>query len=106
MSMAAVIMCLVARVPDGTTLICSDKTAIRIAGLETGALVPKNARRQLAALTTGVTISCLPAGNEGQFIVAKCTLPDRRDLACTLIDAKAAVRSDASWRRYGLQNCD
>lgn len=105
MSMAAVIMCLVARVPDGTTLICSDSTPIRIAGLETGAIVPKNAHRQLAALTTGVTLSCLPAGNEGPFIVAKCTLPDRRDLACALIDVKAAIRSDASWRRYGLEDC-
>lgn len=103
--MAATILCLVAGVPDGTTLLCSDKTSIRIAGLEYGALVPKKARGILAGLTMGQKVSCLPAGNEGAFIVAKCTLPDQRDLACTLIKAKAGVRSDAAWKRYGLKDC-
>lgn len=103
--MAALIMCLVASVPDGTTIVCSDGTRIRIAGLAVGAGVPPRARRILSALTIGKTVSCLPAGNEPQVIVAKCTLPDRRDLACTLIARGAAVRSDASWRRYGLDAC-
>ena len=103
--MAAVIMCLVVRVADGTTLVCSDQTKIRIAGLEAGRSVPMNARKTLEALTIGKQVSCLPAGNEGPLIVAKCTLPDRRDLACTLIATKAAVRSDVAWRRYGLADC-
>ena len=106
MSMAAAIICLVAKVPDGTTLICSNNTRIRIAGLESGELVPGKARRILAGMTIGRNISCLPAGNEGSFIVAKCTLPDHRDLACALINTKAGVRSVASWQRYGLQKCD
>lgn len=103
--MAATILCLVAQVPDGTTIVCADKTRIRIAGLETGTLVPKTAKRVLARLTMGKTISCLPAGNEGPFIAAMCTLPDKKDLACTLIKAKAAVRSDIAWRRYSLPDC-
>jgi endonuclease YncB( thermonuclease family) len=104
--MAATILCLVANVPDGTTIVCSDNTHIRIAGLEAGDLVPKKARGILAQLTEGHKLSCLPAGNEGAFIVAKCTLPDRRDLACTLIRSKAAVRSDVAWQRYGLEECE
>lgn len=103
--MAAVIACLVVGVPNGTTIICGDKTKIRIAGLEVGEGVPRTARAVLSRLALGKTVSCLPAGNEGAFIVAKCTLPNRRDLACTLIKAKAAVRSDLAWRRYGLQDC-
>lgn len=104
--MAATIMCLVAQVPDGTTIVCSDKTQIRVAGLEVGERVPVKARGVLSRLTMGQKVSCLPAGNEGPFIVAKCTLPDKRDLACTLIKSGAAVRSEASWRKYGLKNCD
>jgi endonuclease YncB( thermonuclease family) len=103
--MAATILCLVAQVPDGTTIVCSDKTRIRIAGLETGPLVPKSAPAMLARLTMGKTVSCLPTGNEGPFIAAMCTLPDKRDLACTLIKAKAAVRSETAWRRYQLPAC-
>lgn len=102
---AAAILCLVAAVPNGTTLVCADNMHIRIAGIEAADLVPKDARRILTRLTLGRTVSCLPAGNEGSFVVAKCTLPDGRDLACTLIRSKAAVRSDASWRRYGLEDC-
>ncbi|RYY13990.1 MAG: hypothetical protein EON55_09275 [Alphaproteobacteria bacterium] len=104
--MAATIMCLVAQVPDGTTIMCSNELRIRIAGLEVGERIPSKARGVLSALTIGKKVSCLPAGNEGPFIVAKCTLPDQRDLACTLIQSGAAVRSEASWRRYGLKNCD
>jgi endonuclease YncB( thermonuclease family) len=103
--MAAIIICLVTNVPDGTTIVCSDQTRIRIAGLEVRARASAKRPATLTALTMGKKVSCLPAGNEGPFIVAKCTLPDQRDLACTLIKAKAAVRSDASWRRYGLEDC-
>lgn len=103
--MAAMIICIVTNVPDGTTIVCSDHTQIRIAGLEVRARHPMDSPATLAALTLGRKIACLPAGNEGPFIVAKCALPDQRDLACTLIEAQAAVRSDASWRRYGLEDC-
>jgi endonuclease YncB( thermonuclease family) len=104
--MAATILCLVAQVPDGATLQCSEQTRIRIAGLEVGALAgTAKARGVLERLTLGKKVSCFPAGNEGPFIVAKCTLPDRRDLACALIASKAALRSDASWKRYGLGEC-
>lgn len=103
--MAAIIMCLVVRVEDGATLICSDHTRIRVAGLATETSALKKGRDILSMLTVGKKISCLPAGNEGPFIVAKCTLPDRRDLACTLIKLHAGVRSEAAWRRYGLENC-
>jgi len=103
--MAAIIICLVVRVLDGTSFLCSDKTMIRIAGLEAGRLVPKTAQATLTQLTLGKKLSCLPAGNEGAYIVAKCTLPDGRDLACTMIAARAAVRSELLWRRYGLQPC-
>jgi endonuclease YncB( thermonuclease family) len=103
--MAATILCLVAQVPDGTTIVCSDKTRIRIAGLEVGDHVPAKAHGILSKLTMGQKVSCLPAGNEGPFIVAKCTLPDKRDLACTLIEARAGVRSDMLWQKYGLKNC-
>ncbi len=103
--MAAVIICVVTNVPDGTTIVCSDQTRIRIAGLEVRARPLVKLPTTLAALTVGKKVACLPAGNEGPFIVAKCTLPDQRDLACTLIKAKAAVRSDVAWRRYGLEDC-
>lgn len=103
--MAAIIMCLVAKVADGTTIICSDNTQIRIAGLEVGGLIPLKGRAVLNRLVVRKTLSCLPAGNEGAFVVAKCTLPDKRDLACVLIGSGAAVRSDIAWRRYGLQDC-
>ena len=103
--MAATILCLVAGVPNGTTMVCDNRTLIRIAGLETGTLVPGKARAMLTRLVVGQRITCLPAGNEDQYIVAKCELPDGRDLACTLIKSRAAVRSDAAWRRYGLGDC-
>lgn len=103
--MAAVIICLVTNVPDGTTIVCNDKTRIRIAGLEVGARVSTRAKGLLAGLTMGKKVSCLPTGNEGPFIIAKCTLPDHRDLACTLIKLKAAVQSKESWLRYGLKDC-
>ena len=104
--MAATILCLVAQVPDGATIQCSDNTRIRVAGLEVGALAgTRKARSALERLTLGKKVSCLPAGNEGPFIVAKCTLPDRSDLACTLIKSRAALRSDASWKRYGIGEC-
>jgi endonuclease YncB( thermonuclease family) len=103
--MAAIILCLVARVPNGTTIVCSDSTQIRIAGLEAGKLVPTKARGFLAILTVGKKVSCLPTGSEGSFIVAQCTPPDRRDLACTLIKFNAGVRSEVAWQRYGLEKC-
>jgi endonuclease YncB( thermonuclease family) len=103
--MAAIILCLVASVPNGTTIVCSDSTRIRIAGLEVGKLVPSRARGFLTRLTIGKKVSCLPTGNEGPFIVAQCTPPDRPDLACTLIKSNAAVRSDVAWQRYGLKEC-
>jgi len=103
--MAATILCLVTDVPNGTTIVCKDRTHIRVAGLEVGELVPKKAHGVLARLTVGQQVSCLPAGNEGPFIVAKCTLPDGRDLACTLIKSQAAVRSVVAWRRYALGDC-
>jgi len=103
--MAATILCLVAHVPNGTTMLCENKMLIRIAGLENGELVPRKARSTLTRLVVGQKITCLPAGNEGSLVVAKCTLPDGRDLACTLIGSQAAVRSEASWRRYGLEGC-
>jgi len=103
--MAAIIICLVTHVADGTTIWCNDKTQIRIAGLEVGDRAPKTARAVLTRLALGKKLSCLPAGNEGPFVVAKCALPDGRDLACTLIAAKAGRRSDAAWRRYGLTDC-
>lgn len=104
--MAATILCLVASVPDGTTIRCSNGMTIGIAGLETGPRVPKTAQGVLSRLTLGQKVACLPAGNKGPYIEAKCTLPDRRDLACTLIRSHTAIRSDVAWRRYGLAECE
>ena len=103
--MAAIILCLVVKVLYGATFLSGDRMQIRIAGLEAGARAPKQAQAVLTRLVLGKTLSCLPAGNEGPFVVAKCALPDGRDLACTLIAAKAGIRSDAAWRRYGLKDC-
>lgn len=103
--MAAIIMCLVARVPDGVTIVCRDRAQIRIPGLVSGRSQPATGHAVLTKLTLGKALSCLPVGNEASVIAAKCTLPNQRDLACTLIGAGAGVRSDPAWRRYGLQDC-
>lgn len=109
--------CAVVQVHDGDTFTCADHTKIRVAGIDANELdgschnacaaMPADAsRRYVTALVLRRTLSCQPLGRSYARIVARCRLPDGRDLSCAAITAGAAVRWDQYWSRYRMGGCD
>lgn len=72
--------------------VCSDRQAER-------------SKRLVAPIVLNRTLRCQPVGKSYSRIVARCTLPDGRDLSCAIIAAGAATRWDSYWRRYRMPNC-
>lgn len=110
------IACIVAAVHDGDTFTCRDGTRVRLAGVDANELdgschnacAPMSgeaARRYVDRLIHRQRLACQPYGHSYARIVARCTLPDGRDLSCQTIAAGAAVRWDRYWREYGMGAC-
>lgn len=53
----------------------------------------------------GKRLTCTALEPSYNRIVARCRLPDGRDLSCAVQAAGAATRWDQYWRRYGLDTC-
>lgn len=119
--------CHVIRVHDGDgPLWCRTAERIRIAGIqapdfENTAPCRRPARqrrafrcddraaarsqRLVSALVLNKRIRCQPLDTSYGRIVARCTLPDGRSLACAAIAAGAAVRWDRYWQINGMGKC-
>lgn len=94
---------------DGDSLRCGSRR-IRLAGIDAPELhgcrgrpgrrcVPGDgyaARRRMASLIRGKSLRCEPVGRSYDRTVARCALPNGRDLSCAAISAGVAVR----WARY------
>lgn len=117
LALAASFACHVVKVHDGDTFTCDDRTRVRVAGVDANemngtchnvcaAMNAKQARDYTASLIMGRTIRCEAVGQSYRRIVARCTLPDRRSLSCTLISHGAAVRWDRYWTRYRMGRCE
>lgn len=110
-------ICIVAAVHDGDTFTCADRTAIRIAGVEARELsgrchLPRcapatgaEARTILVRLVHRQTLSCDQLDGSHERIVARCALPDGRDLRCALLAAGVVVAWPKYVRLYGLARC-
>lgn len=87
-SAALVITCTTPGVVDGDTIACAGER-VRLWGLD----APERhdptgpaATRALARLTARQPVTCTEAGKRSYGrLVARCTLPDGRDLACEMI---------------------
>lgn len=121
---AAAFFCLVTHVHDGDgPLWCQNGIKVRVAGIRApdfknaepcrrgkAAYVCSNvqaerSRRIVEKLTLGKTMTCAPVGKSYKRVVARCTLPDGRNLSCATIAAGAATRWDSYWRRYHMGEC-
>lgn len=110
-------------VHDGDTIRCADGTRIRIAGIQApdfedtepcragrADYVCSNAQANrsqaiVQRLVWQQTLSCLPVGRSYARVVARCRLPDGRDLSCAAIAAGAATRWERYWRSYRMGAC-
>ena len=111
-------ICIVASVTDADTIRCTDRTAIRIAGINArekdgscrrNAPCPPMRHAQAKPIVERLTLRrrlvCQPVGTSYRRVVARCTLPDGRSLSCAVIAAGAAVRWDRYWLGYGMGEC-
>ena len=116
MSALAPFVCQVAAVHDGDTWTCADGRKVRLAGIDANELggschnacAPmsgENARQFVDRLIYRQRLTCQPYGLSYRRVVARCSLPDGRDLSCLTIGAGAAVRWDRYWREYGMGEC-
>jgi endonuclease YncB( thermonuclease family) len=120
--------CTVTRVHDGDgPLWCSNGIKIRTAGVQAPdfesalpcrAADPRrvnyrcnNAAAQrsqqiVERLVLRKTLRCEATGKSYSRVVARCTLPDGRSLACASIALGAAVKWDRYWRQYQMGECE
>ncbi|WP_066723447.1 thermonuclease family protein [Sphingomonas pituitosa] len=121
---AAPFTCTVTRVHDGDgPLWCTEGPKVRIAGVQApdfrsaepcrarrAGYVCNDARarasqRKVSALVLHSRLACQALEPSYNRIVARCRLPDGRDLSCAVLAAGAATRWDRYWRRYNLGAC-
>lgn len=121
--MLAAFLCLVTSVHDGDTFTCADRTRVRVAGIQApdfADTVPcrehraeyvcsdraaRASQRVVSALVLRQRLTCEALGPSYDRIVARCRLPDGRDLSCAIIAAGAATRWDRYWCRYAMGSC-
>lgn len=119
----AAFLCLVTSVHDGDTFTCADRTRVRIAGIQAPDFADtepcrqgradyvcsdraaRASQRTVSSLVLRRRLSCEPLGPSYNRVVARCRLPDGRDLSCAVIAAGAATRWDRYWRRYNMGSC-
>ena len=116
--------CTVTRVHDGDgPLWCAEGPKVRIAGVQApdfrsaepcrqrrAGYVCSDARarksqRTVSALVLRRRLTCQALEPSYNRIVARCRLPDGRDLSCAVLAAGAATRWDRYWHRYNLGAC-
>ncbi|GAA0729802.1 hypothetical protein GCM10009106_08380 [Sphingomonas japonica] len=109
--------CVVERIVDADTIICSG-TALRIGAINarerdgscrTGAVCPVMPPAQAKAIATKLlhrqTLRCEPVGKSWERVVARCTLPSGQDVGCALVASGAAAWEPVWARRYKLEAC-
>lgn len=116
--------CIVVSVYDGDGPIhCANGVKIRVAGIQApdferaepcrrrkAGYVCSNleaalAQQRVSRLVMGKTLACHQVGTSYARIVARCTLPDRSDLACSIVTLGAAEWWPGYVRRYHLRRC-
>ncbi|WP_152997853.1 thermonuclease family protein [Sphingomonas sp. WG] len=116
--------CTVTRVHDGDgPLWCAEGPKVRIAGVQApdfASATPcrqgraeyvcsdvraRASQRTVSALVLRRRLTCQALEPSYNRIVARCRLPDGRDLACAITASGAATRWDRYWRRYHLDPC-
>lgn len=116
--------CTVTRVHDGDgPLWCAEGPKIRIAGIQAPDFesatpcregragyvcddrAARASQRTVSALVLGKRLTCISLEPSYSRIVARCRLPDGRDLSCAVLAAGAATRWDRYWRRYRMPAC-
>lgn len=109
-------LCLVAAIIDGDTLICANRTRVRLAGIEANELhggchLPRcaplggqQARAVATRLLLRQTLACESLGRSFARIVASCSF-NGRDVGCALVSLGAAVEWPSYRRRYRLRTC-
>ena len=124
MTPAAPITCAVIHVHDGDgPFLCGNGTKIRAAGVQAPDYedappcrqhrpsyvcddrLAAASQRIAARLVMGKTLACQPVGRSHARVVARCRLPDGRDLSCALVAAGAADVWPVYWRRYRMRRC-
>ncbi len=116
--------CTVTRVHDGDgPLWCAEGPKVRIAGVQApdfesaepcrqrrAGYVCSDARarasqRTVSALVLRRRLTCQALEPSYNRVVARCRLPDGRDLSCAVLATGAATRWDRYWRRYRMGRC-
>ena len=116
--------CEVVKVHDGDgPLWCRNGPKVRIAGVQAPDFESAEPCRQgragyvcsdvrarasqqiVSRLVLRRQLRCMPLEPSYTRIVARCSLPDGRDLACATIAAGAAARWDRYWHRYRMGAC-
>ncbi len=116
--------CTVTRVHDGDgPLWCAEGPKVRIAGIQApdfesaqpcragrAGYVCSDTRarasqRTVSALVLRRRLTCQALEPSYNRVVARCRLPDGRDLSCAVLAAGAATRWDRYLRRYNLGAC-
>lgn len=120
----ATFLCLVVSVHDGDTFRCADGRSVRVAAIDANetpavarrlgrpchldrcaAMAWDEARAVATRLILGRPLVCGKVGVSYDRDVARCRLPDGRELGCALIAAGAAVDWPAYRARYRLAPC-
>lgn len=73
---------------DGDTFRCADRTRVRVWGLDAPELATPAgpaSMRAMATMLAGQTLTCQRKGKSHDRVVARCTLPDGRDIAAEMI---------------------
>lgn len=120
---AAPFSCTVTSVHDGDTFTCAGGTKVRVAGIQAPDFADtERCRRRradyvcsdraarasqwvISALVLRRRMDCQAIEPSYQRVVARCRLPDGRDVSCAAIAAGAATRWDRYWRRYHMGGC-
>lgn len=116
--------CIVVSVHDGDgPIACANGVKVRVAGIQApdwedappcrqhrpgyvcDDVKAAASQRIVAKLVLGKTLTCHPVGTSFARIVARCTLPDRSDLACSIVTLGAAEWWPEYVRRYHLRRC-
>jgi endonuclease YncB( thermonuclease family) len=116
--LAIALICTVAAISDGDTWRCTDRTRIRLAGVNARelhgdpcprgrpcpAMPAREAKATLERMILGKTLRCQALGTSYKRIVASCTI-NGIDIRCRLIASGAVADWERYRRAYGLRRC-
>lgn len=114
--MIAPFICLVASVTDADTLRCADGTRVRVAainarekdgscraGMACPIMPPAKAKAMVSRFVLNQRLTCAPLGKSWDRVVARCALPNGRDLSCKIAGTGAAAWEPTYARRYRMR---